>query len=364
MTTPFERLLRPVLFHLDAERAHKLSLFGFKTRMVPAPKLHHDPKLHVTIAGLEFANPVGMAAGYDKNAEVADVLMQHGFGSVEVGTVTPRPQKGNPKPRVFRLPKDRAVINRLGFNNQGHERVAKRLIGRTHEGILGVNIGANKDSEDFVDDYVLGIQCFHAMADYFTINISSPNTPGLRSLQGREALHELLEKVLAERDKLNESSGKYRPVFLKIAPDLVQAELEDIAAEVGNCTLDGLVVSNTTLERGELENRNRAEAGGLSGVPLFERSTIVLARMRQLLGPKCAIIGVGGIDSIEAAWTKLAAGANIIQFYTGLVFRGPSLANDIVAGLSRRLEREGLDSITDLTSRDSQMWAEKSLNGE
>ena len=266
MTTRFEKLLRPVLFHLHAERAHSLSLIGFKSGMVPAPKLHHHANLHVNIAGIEFANPVGMAAGYDKNAEVADVLMRHGFGSVEVGTVTPLPQYGNAKPRVFRLAQDRAVINRLGFNNHGHEKVATRLAGHTHDGVLGVNIGANKDSQSFVEDYVSGIRCFYEMADYFTINISSPNTPGLRSLQGREALHELLEKVLAERAKLATTTGLMRPVFLKIAPDLDQAELEDIANEVNGCTLDGIVVSNTTLERGQLANRNRAETGGLSGV--------------------------------------------------------------------------------------------------
>lgn len=362
MTTPFEKLFRPVLFGLDAERAHRLSIIGFKTGLVPSPKIHEDPRLNVSIAGIDFANPVGMSAGYDKNAEVADVLMRFGFGSVEVGTVTPRQQAGNAKPRVFRLVQDRAVINRLGFNNQGHDRVVQRLTGAEHVGILGVNIGANKDSANFVDDYVSGVKRFFDVADYFTINISSPNTPGLRSLQGREALHELLENVLAERDRRVAASGEQRPVFLKIAPDLEQSELEDIAAEIKTSALDGLVISNTTLERDGLTHLNRSENGGLSGVPLFERSTIVLARMRRLLGPDYPIIGVGGIDSADRAWTKIRAGANIIQFYTGLVFRGPSLANDINIGLSHKLDQAEFGSITDAVGLDCNTWANKPLH--
>ena len=270
MSGLFEMLGRRALFAFDAEQAHGLSIAGLKTGLVTCA-VPADTALAVKVAGLQFPNPLGMAAGYDKNAEVPDALLNLGFGFAEVGTITPRPQAGNPRPRIFRLPEDRAVINRLGFNNEGHDAAFKRLSARAGKsGIVGVNIGANKDAEDRIADYVAGIRRFYQPARYFTVNISSPNTPGLRNLQARGALHELLSRVLEARD---EESGKCtlrRPVFLKIAPDLADAELDDIAAEAIEQKLDGIIVSNTTLSRAGLAGASRNEAGGLSGVPLFE----------------------------------------------------------------------------------------------
>ena len=265
---------RSALFTLDPETAHGLSISALKSGLVPGCRADRDPRLAVTVAGLTFPNPVGMAAGYDKNAEVPNELIRLGFGFAEIGTLTPKPQQGNPKPRIFRLVKDHAVINRLGFNNHGHDAAHARISGRRMQGLLGVNIGANKDSDDRVGDYVAGISRFADVADYFTVNISSPNTPGLRNLQTREALSDLLGRVLAERDQ----KSKRIPVFLKIAPDLTEPDLDDIAAECLAHRLDGVIVSNTTLSRTGLSaDPKTREAGGLSGRPVFERSTIVLA---------------------------------------------------------------------------------------
>ena len=361
MSGLFEMLGRRALFAFDAEQAHGLSIAGLKTGLVPCA-LPADPALAVKVAGLQFPNPLGMAAGYDKNAEVPDALLKLGFGFAEVGTITPRPQAGNPRPRIFRLPEDRAVINRLGFNNEGHDAAFKRLSARAGKsGIVGVNIGANKDAEDRIADYVAGIRRFYQPARYFTVNISSPNTPGLRNLQARGALHELLSRVLEARD---EESGKCtlrRPVFLKIAPDLADAELDDIAAEAIEQKLDGIIVSNTTLSRAGLAGASRNEAGGLSGVPLFERSTVVLARMRERVGPTMPLVGVGGVDSAETALTKIRAGADLVQLYTGLIYRGPGLPGDILRGLSAALKREGAAHIAELRDRDTKDWAARKL---
>jgi dihydroorotate dehydrogenase len=346
---------RQLLFTLDPETAHGVSIRALKCGLPLSLGAPRDKRLNVRVAGLDFPNPLGMAAGYDKNAEAPDALLGLGFGFAEVGTVTPLAQSGNPKPRIFRLMQDEAVINRLGFNNEGHDAAQKRLRGRAgRDGIVGVNIGANKDSADRIGDYEQGVTRFAPLASYLTVNISSPNTPGLRTMQARESLAELLARVMAARAK----ASRQPPVFLKIAPDLIEAEIEDIAAEVLEKKIDGVIVSNTTIARQGLASRTHAgETGGLSGRPLFARSTAVLARVRKLLGPEVAIIGVGGVDSAETALEKVRAGADLVQLYTGMIYAGPSLPGRIVRGMVKAMQAEGLKSVRDL--RDSRLdhWA-------
>lgn len=354
MIDAFKTIARRGLFLFDAETAHGMSITALKSGLVPTCSLKADPRLSVRVAGLDFPNPLGMAAGYDKNAEVPDALLRLGFGFAEVGTLTPKPQAGNPKPRIFRLEKDLAVINRLGFNNEGHAAALARLLARRPSGIVGVNIGANKDSADRIADYVEGIRRFAGVASYFTANISSPNTPGLRDLQARESLASLLSAVLAARDDVAKATGVRRPVFLKIAPDLTEEGMDDIAAEALAHDLDGLIVSNTTLSREGLSDpRLAGEAGGLSGRPLFEKSTAVLARMRKRVGAAMPIIGVGGVSSAETALEKIRAGADLVQLYSCMVYEGPALPGQIVRGLSQILDREKAASIRDL--RDSRL---------
>lgn len=361
----FEALLRPVLFRLDPERAHALAIEALRCRLVPLPAPPADARLAVTVAGFDLPNPVGMAAGFDKNAVIAGPLLAAGFGFVEIGTVTPRPQSGNPRPRLFRLERDGAIINRMGFNNDGQERVAGRLAARTGpRGIVGVNIGANRDSPDFIADYVAGLERLWDVADYFTANISSPNTPGLRDLQGRAALGELLARLLDRREQLAAGRGRRRPGFVKIAPDLDNRQMDAIAAAVEGTGLDGLIIANTTLSRHGLRPGPHAgEAGGLSGRPLFERSTIVLARMRQRVG-SLPLVGVGGIDGARSAIAKLEAGANLIQFYTGMVYRGPALAGAVNRGLVRFMAANAVARVGDLTGRRTGEWASRKLPEE
>lgn len=353
----FERIGRRALFTLDPETAHHASIIALKSGLPLACAPDMDLALAQTVAGIDFPNPIGMAAGYDKNAEVPDALLGLGFGFAEVGTLTPRPQAGNPKPRIFRLEEDEAVINRLGFNNAGHIAGLSRLQARVGKGgIVGVNIGANKDSGDRIADYRIGVQRFAAVATYLTINISSPNTPGLRDLQARASLAELLSEVAAARDEQTLVIGRHVPIFLKIAPDLVGEELDDIAAEVLDKRIDGVIVSNTTLSRDGLTNRKASESGGMSGKPLFVRSTVQLARMRRRLGPDVAIIGCGGVDSAEAAAEKIRAGADLVQLYTGMIYGGPSLPGRIVRELGRIVRREGYTSVTQMRDRSLEMW--------
>jgi dihydroorotate dehydrogenase len=362
MTGAFDVLARRGLFLFDPETAHGLSIKALKSGLVPSSAVPTDPRLKQTIAGLTFPNPVGMAAGYDKNAEVPETLLRLGFGFTEIGTVTPRPQAGNDKPRIFRLVEDEAVINRLGFNNDGHGAALARLQACSREALIGVNIGANKDSADRVADYVLGIRTFYAVARYFTANISSPNTPGLRDLQGRESLAVLLAAVLAARDEEAKRSGRRIPVFLKIAPDLTEEGMDDIAAEVLAHNLDGLIVSNTTLSREGLKDQRQAkEAGGLSGKPLFEKSTAVLARMRKRVGPQLPIIGVGGVSSAETAAEKIRAGADLVQLYSCMVYQGPCLPSRIVRGLSAICDRERLASIREIRDSRLDYWAARKV---
>ncbi|MGI9399806.1 MAG: quinone-dependent dihydroorotate dehydrogenase [Rhizobiaceae bacterium] len=362
----FGNFARSALFRFEPETAHNLSIGALSLGIVPVCRRIRDPRLVCKLAGLSFANPVGLAAGYDKNGVAPNAILSLGFGFCEIGTVTPRSQAGNPRPRIFRLEKFDAVINRLGFNNDGHDAVFNRLQRRlARRGITGVNIGANKDSEDFIGDYELGIERFWPVADYFTANISSPNTPGLRDLQAGEALRQLLERVLDKRDAMAEKTGIARPVFLKIAPDLDRKQMEDIAGVISPSALDGLIVSNTTISRSGVDSdRQQSEAGGLSGKPLFERSTIILARMRQLLGEKMPIIGVGGIDSVETAWSKLEAGANLLQLYTGMIYQGPCIASQINKGLLQRLRAGKIDHIQKICGRATNDWAKRKLPEE
>jgi dihydroorotate dehydrogenase len=355
-------LMRSALFCLDAETAHGAAIRALKTGLFPSESMKIDTRLAVSVAGIQFPNPLGIAAGFDKNAEVPDALMAIGFGFSEAGTVTPNPQAGNPKPRIFRLIEDRAVINRLGFNNAGHDAAFSRLTARRGRGgIVGVNIGANKDSTDRAQDYVAGIARFYDLADYFTVNISSPNTPGLRDLQGRTSLANLLKRVMVERDSQANRSGKRIPVFLKIAPDLVEGDLDDIAAEVLANKVEGVIVSNTTLARDGLNSANARESGGLSGVPLFDRSTIVLAKMRQRVGKDIALIGVGGVNSAATTIAKIEAGADLVQLYTGFIFEGPTLPKKIIGGLSHHLDKNNIKKLSDLRDSTVEAWAGKQL---
>jgi dihydroorotate dehydrogenase len=354
MTGLFD-LARPFLHAMDAETAHQMGLKALKAGLYPADRSGDNPSLAVHAFGLDFPNPLGIAAGFDKNAEVPDAVLNLGCGFAEAGTVTPLPQAGNPKPRVFRLMDDGAVINRLGFNNDGHQAVLKRVLARGQRGIVGINIGANKTSEDMVADYVKGVELFAPHASYLTVNISSPNTPGLRGLQERGQLEDLIGRVCEARAK----AQKKPPLLLKIAPDLIDEELNDIAEVVLASTVDGAIVSNTTIARPPLHSTHKQEAGGLSGEPLFTPSTRMLARFYQATGGKIPLIGVGGINSVDTAWEKFRAGATLIQLYTGLIFEGPGLPARIKTGLANRLRLEKHASIADITGSGVNEWAKK-----
>ncbi len=340
---PLYSLLRPFVFALDAERAHRLTIAALKSAPLPSPPA--SPKaMQVRLAGLTFPNPVGLAPGFDKDAEVFDAMLRLGFGHAEIGTITPRPQAGNPKPRLFRLREDEAVINRMGFNNAGQaaavERLAK-LDRRRHPstalrtGIVGINIGANKDSEDRIGDYVAGVGAMASLADYLTINISSPNTPGLRALQDEGALTSLLDQVMTARGE----DGP--PVFLKLAPDLEISDIDAIARKTIERGIAALIIGNTTISRPHLTSRHAQETGGLSGTPLAPLARQRLADFRKATGAQIPLIAVGGIDSAEEAWARIRAGASLIQLYSALVYKGPGLAKRIVKGLDRLREQEG-----------------------
>lgn len=347
-------------FRFEPETAHRMAIAGLKTGMLPVRAAKPDPRLSVMTAGLVFPNPVGVAAGFDKDAEVPDELIATGFGFTEIGTTTPLPQPGNPRPRLFRLTADEAVINRLGFNNQGHDAACKRLVARRGRGVVGINIGANKEADDRIADYVTGLRRFYTLASYFTVNISSPNTPGLRDLQARGQLADLLARLRDARLAEADIHKRAVPVLLKIAPDITEEGLDDIVAEVTDKGLDGMIVSNTTLSRKGV-SADPDEAGGLSGRPLFERSTIVLAKTRERLGPDRTLIGVGGVDSARTALDKIEAGADLVQLYTGMIYRGPGIANEINRGLSAALDKAGAASIADLRGKATKRWAAKPI---
>ena len=332
------------------EAAHRASITLLKLAHAFLPQPPADPPaLKVSVLGLTFPNPLGLAAGYDKNAEVADGAVKLGFGFAEVGTVTPRQQPGNPRPRLFRLREDRAVINRMGFNNAGQEAMAQRLADRPRRGILGINIGANKDSSDRIADYRVGFQRLAGLADYITVNVSSPNTPGLRGLQNRSELERLLSMLVAERQRL----GVTTPLLLKIAPDIDAGAMDDIAGVCLESGINGLIIANTTISRPpSLSSPRACETGGLSGAPLFEPSTRVLKAMRARLGRRLVLIGVGGVASGADAYAKIRAGASLVQLYTALVYEGPGLVARIKHELTELLARDGFARIEDAVGCD------------
>jgi dihydroorotate dehydrogenase len=333
-------LIRPFAFALDPERAHRATIAALKV----VPK-HHPPhfpeSLKSTVAGIDFPTPVGLAAGFDKDAEVPEEMLDLGFGFVEVGTITPRPQGGNPKPRLFRLRQDQAVINRMGFNNAGQPAAFQRLLecGQLH-GVIGVNVGANKDSPDRIADYVSGVRAMAPVARYLTINISSPNTPGLRGLQDEGALDDLLAAV--------QQVGAKVPIFLKVAPDLGEGDPERIVRAAIDHKIDAVVVSNTTVSRPPLKSRYAAEQGGLSGAPLRPLALDALRRFRRASAGEMPLIGVGGIATADDAWERIRAGANLVQLYSAMVYEGPGIARRIALGLAQRLNREGFANIAEV----------------
>ena len=334
-------LVRPLAFALDAEHAHRLTIRALK--LMPARRPPDFPaSLKTEVAGLEFPSPVGLAAGFDKNAEVPEQMLRLGFGFVEAGTLTPRAQEGNPKPRLFRLREDRAVINRMGFNNEGQATAFHRLLGCTHlHGVVGVNIGANKDSTDRIADYVEGVRAMSSVARYLTINISSPNTPGLRQLQDEGALRALLSAVEEARDP------KGPPIFLKVAPDLGAGEPDQIVRIAIQHKMDAIIVANTTVSRPLLKSRFRKEAGGLSGEPLKPLALRALREFRAASGGEIPLIGVGGIANVDDAWERIRAGASLVQLYSAMVYQGPGVARRIANGLTDRLARAGFANIAE-----------------
>ncbi|MDP7592711.1 MAG: quinone-dependent dihydroorotate dehydrogenase [Litorilituus sp.] len=335
----FYSAIRKVLFQFDAETIHELTIKGLKnTGTTPISCFYKQSVTNkpVKVMGIDFPNPVGLAAGLDKNGECVDAFSAMGFGFIEVGTVTPRPQPGNDKPRIFRLPKANAVINRMGFNNKGVDYLVSQVRSAKFKGVLGINIGKNKDTpeENAKDDYIHCMRKVYDFATYITVNISSPNTPGLRSLQYGDALNDLLSALKAEQTNLAEQYGKYVPIAVKIAPDLNEDEVNSIALCLINNDIDGVIATNTTLSREGVEGlKHSAEQGGLSGAPVKDKSTTVIKFLSKALENKLPIIGVGGIASSKDANEKLAAGASLVQVYTGFIYQGPPLVKDIVNGL-------------------------------
>ena len=329
---------------IDPEDAHGVTIAALKAGLGPVDLALDDPMLHTEVAGLALPAPVGLAAGFDKNAEAPDAMLRAGFGFVECGTVTPLPQAGNPRPRLFRLSDDRAVVNRMGFNNAGLEAFAGRLGKRERRGVVGANIGANKDAMDRIADYVTGLERLWGLADYFTVNISSPNTPGLRALQTKAALEELLGRLAEARAALK--SPQAAPIFLKVAPDLEDGEVETIVAAVADFGLQGIIVSNTTVSRPDtLRSAGKAETGGLSGPPLMSLSTQVLSRFHAANDRGLALIGAGGIATGADALAKIRAGAQAVQFYSAMVFEGPGMIVRVKRDLAARLRAEGFTSV-------------------
>jgi len=351
----FERIGLALLHRFDPETAHGLSIRALNAGLAPAPGPVTSPRLATTLAGMSLPNPVGLAAGFDKNAQAIAPLSRAGFGFLEVGAATPRAQPGNAKPRLFRLPQDAAVINRFGFNNDGMQAIDARLAARASGIPVGLNLGANKDSRDRAADFATVLAQCGAHVDFATVNVSSPNTERLRDLQGPAALAALLDGVMAARAKL----AKPIPVFLKIAPDLSDADLADIAAVARASGIDGIIATNTTLSRDGLTSPHSFQKGGLSGVPLMARSTLVLAKLSQLSDGDIPLIGVGGVDSAATAYHKIRAGASAVQMYTALVYGGLSLVGDIARGLDALLARDGFANVADAvgTGRDAMLYA-------
>jgi dihydroorotate dehydrogenase len=350
----FDRLARPFLHALDPEDAHRLAIRMLRFAPLPPP-VRDDKRLAMRVFGLNFPNPIGIAAGFDKDAEVPDALLRIGFGFVEVGTITPKPQGGNPRPRLFRLDADQGVINRLGFNSQGADAALRRLAARAQSGgVVGVNVGANKDTPDRIADYVQLIERFAAVASYVTVNISSPNTPGLRNMQQAAVLDDLLARVIDARERVASNAGP-TPVLLKIAPDLSLTDLDDAVGIARSRRVDGMIIGNTTVARPSSlrEVATAKQAGGLSGRPLLPLANRMLAETYVRVEGVFPLIGAGGIDSGATALQKIRAGASLIQVYSGLVFRGIGLVAEIKAALLATLERDGQSNLLDYVGADA-----------
>jgi dihydroorotate dehydrogenase len=347
-----EQIGLKALYGFDPETAHGLAIRALKLGLGPSVGQVTSPRLRTRVAGLDLLNPIGLAAGFDKNAEVIEPLGKCGFGFIEVGAATPRPQPGNPKPRLFRLTEDRAAINRFGFNNQGMDAIANRLANRPKNGVIGLNLGANKDSQDRAADFAKVLARCGAHLDFATVNVSSPNTEKLRDLQGKDALSALLNGVIDANDQLEKPIS----IFLKIAPDLADQDLIDIAQVARDTRIHGIIATNTTLSRDGLKSAHRGQMGGLSGAPLFEKSTHVLARLSQLTDGEIPLIGVGGVATPEHAYQKIRAGASAVQLYTALVYGGMSSVTDIVRGLEALLERDGFANVADAVGSGRNDW--------
>ena len=347
-----EQIGLKALYGFDPETAHGLAIRALKFGLGPSVGQVTSTRLRTRVAGLDLLNPIGLAAGFDKNAEVIEPLGKCGFGFIEVGAATPRPQPGNPKPRLFRLTEDRAAINRFGFNNQGMDAIANRLANRPKNGVIGLNLGANKDSQDRAADFAKVLARCGAHLDFATVNVSSPNTEKLRDLQGKDALSALLNGVIDANDQLEKPIS----IFLKIAPDLADQDLIDIAQVARDTRIHGIIATNTTLSRDGLKSAHRGQMGGLSGAPLFEKSTHVLARLSQLTDGEIPLIGVGGVATPEHAYQKIRAGALAVQLYTALVYGGMSSVTDIVRGLEALLERDGFANVADAVGSGRNDW--------
>lgn len=347
-----EKLGLTALHRLDPERAHDLSIRALAAGVAP---LHGKPvtsdRLRINLAGMDLANPVGLAAGYDKNGQAINALMKSGFGFIEIGAATPRPQPGNPKPRLFRLTDQQAIINRFGFNNEGAEVIGQRLAARSTGIPVGLNLGANKDSDDRAEDFAKVVSIAGAKADFVTVNVSSPNTERLRDLQGADALAALLDRVLTARDALNSQP----PVFVKIAPDLSDAEISQVASVARNAGLDGIIATNTTLGRDGIHGPHAGQAGGLSGRPLFEKSTRVLALLHKATDGQIPLIGVGGISSLDDLWEKLRVGASAVQIYSAMIYQGLSIAPRLIQGLDDRLGQRAI-TLPELCGSGTKDW--------
>ena len=348
----YASVLAPLLFCLDAERAHQLAILALKSGIYTRALKKLDPILESELWGMKFPTPIGVAAGFDKNAEVCGTLLDLGFGFSETGTVTPNAQVGNDKPRMFRLTKDRGIINRLGFNNKGHEyflRNVRRWHKKQGPDVIGVNIGKNKDTEDEISDFVAGVKAFSDYASYLVINVSSPNTPGLRDLQSRDNLTRLLEAALLARAECQTKP----PLLVKMAPDLSEPEAKDIAEVAIKTKIDGIIVSNTTTQRpASLKSKNSFQPGGLSGEPVFEMSTQLLRQMYHTTNGKVPLIGVGGVSDGLQAYQKIKAGASLVQLYSGMIFVGPAIAIKVAAELAGLMKKDGFSSMSDIIGLD------------
>jgi dihydroorotate dehydrogenase len=352
-----DRVALSALYTLPPETAHHAALFALEHGLVATRAEADDPILKTKVWGLDFANPVGLAAGFDKDARVVDAMLGLGFGFVEAGTVTPKPQPGNPKPRLFRLDEDAAVINRLGFNSGGISDFARRLALRQERrhaaGIVGANVGKNRDTADGAADYVAGVEKLAGLADYLVLNISSPNTPGLRAMQARAPIEDLLRRVLVARNRAAPDPRKPPPLLAKVGPDLLPDQLRDIAEVALSVGIDGLIVGNTTIERpASLKSAGKAEAGGLSGAPLLQSSTHCLAQLYRLTSGRLPLIGCGGVANGADAYAKIKAGASLVQVYSALVFHGPGLVRSIKRELAALLRADGFQSVADAVGRD------------